>query len=55
MRKKKITTCMILLLMAAALTGLMLYTAYVKEQQQDKRGTLVSAGSEMEGWHSYDE
>lgn len=41
MRKRKVTTCMILLLMAAALTGFMLYTSYVKEQQQAKRGTLV--------------
>lgn len=41
MRRKRITACMILLLMAAALTGFMIYTSYVKEQQQDKRGTLV--------------
>lgn len=41
MRKRKITTCMMLLLMAAALTGFMLYMGYVKEQQQAKRGTLV--------------
>lgn len=47
MYKRKITACIILLLLAAALTGFMFYASYVKDQQQVKKGTLVSAYSEV--------
>lgn len=49
MRRRRIAACMILLLMAAALTGFMIYTSYVKDRQQDKQGTLVRVCSQAEG------
>lgn len=46
MDKKRVVTCLTVLILVAALAGIFFYIAYVNNNAPEKRGTLVRAFSQ---------